>query len=83
MADTFIIRVSARLDQVVKNCVKTVSEPYPFEALGFRFDRKQIPQIVVNVRHTRKTMEPLETTRLPWAHLRTRVNPSEIFRSRF
>jgi len=30
-------------------CVKTVFERHVFEALGLLFERKQVPQIVVNV----------------------------------
>jgi len=48
-------------------CAKTVSELHLFQLLGLPFERKQIPQIVVNVRTSRQTTEPLETTRLPWA----------------
>ena len=50
-------------------CAKTVSELLLFEVLGLLFERKQIPQIVVNVRIQRKPTEPLEATRLPWAQL--------------
>ncbi len=46
---------------------KTVSKLQLFEALGLLFERKQIPQIVVIVRNSRKTTEPLEPTPLPWA----------------
>jgi hypothetical protein len=46
-------------------CAKTVSELLLFEVLGLLFERKQIPQIVVIVRISRKTMDPLEATRLP------------------
>jgi hypothetical protein len=42
--------------------------------LGLLFERKQIPQFVVNIRTSRKTMEPLEATRLPRAQVRPRVN---------
>ena len=48
-------------------CAKTVSELHPFQSLELLFERKQIPQIVVNVRSLRKTTEPLEITRVPWA----------------
>jgi hypothetical protein len=48
-------------------CAKTVSELDLFVLLGLLFERKQIPQIVVNIRIQRKAMEPLEATRLPWA----------------
>jgi hypothetical protein len=47
------------------SCAKTVSELHLFERLGLLFERKQIPQIVVNVRISRKTMETLEAARLP------------------
>ncbi len=50
-------------------CARTVSEPHVVDPLGLLFERKQIPQIVVNVRIQRKTMEPLEATKLPWAQL--------------
>jgi hypothetical protein len=39
---------------------KTVSEPHLFEPLRLPFERKQIPQVVVIVRISRKTREPLE-----------------------
>jgi hypothetical protein len=52
------------------NCAKTVSESHLFQLRGLPFERKQIPQIVVIVRIQRKTMEPLEQTRVPWAQLR-------------
>jgi hypothetical protein len=48
-------------------CAKTVSELHAFQSLELLFERKQIPQIVVNVRSLRKTTEPLEITRVPWA----------------
>jgi hypothetical protein len=48
-------------------CAKTVSELHPFQSLELLFERKQIPQIVVNFRSLRKTTEPLEITRVPWA----------------
>jgi hypothetical protein len=51
-------------------CVRTVSELHLFELLGLLFERKQIPQFVVNVRNARKTMEPLEATRLPCSQVR-------------
>jgi hypothetical protein len=44
-----------------------VSELHLFEPLRLLFERKQIPQIVVNVRIRRKAMEPLGAARLPWA----------------
>jgi hypothetical protein len=76
------VGLSARSNQPILErrrifgCAKTVSELHPFELLGLLFERKQIPQIVVNVRISRKTMEPLEATRLPWAHLRARMKSS-------
>jgi hypothetical protein len=48
-------------------CAKTVSELHAFQSLELLFERKQIPQIVVNFRSLRKTTEPLEITRVPWA----------------
>lgn len=48
-------------------CAKTVSELHLLEPPGLLFERKQIPQIIVNVRNSRKATEPLETTRVPWA----------------
>src|SRR6516225_487664 len=51
----------------VYGCAKTVSELHLFERLGLLFERKQVPQIVVNVGNSRKRMEPLEAARLPWA----------------
>lgn len=47
-------------------CARTVSEPDLFKRLRLLFERKQIPRIVVNIRNSRKTMEPLEATRLPY-----------------
>jgi len=41
-------------------CARTVSKLHPFELLGLLFERKQIPQIVVIARISRKTMESLE-----------------------
>jgi hypothetical protein len=51
-------------------CAKTVSEPDLLKPPELRFERKQIPRIVVNIRNNRKAMEPLEATKLPWAQLR-------------
>lgn len=42
-------------------CARTVSESYLLEPCGLLFERKQIPQNVVNVRNWRKPMETLET----------------------
>ena len=55
---------SAAAFRLCQNCVRT---PSILNRLGLLFERKQIPQIVVNVRNWRKTMEPLEITRVPWA----------------
>jgi hypothetical protein len=35
--------------------------------MGLLFERKQIPQIVINVRTSQEPMEPLEPITLPWA----------------
>jgi hypothetical protein len=43
-----------------------VSEIDLLNPTGLLFERKQIPQFVVNIRIWRKTMEPLEATRLPY-----------------
>jgi hypothetical protein len=48
-------------------CAKTVSELHLFVPLRLLLERKPIPQIVVNVRTSRKTTEPLEATSVPWA----------------
>ena len=56
------------LTPLLFNCAGTVSELHLFQRLGLLLERKQIPQVVVNVRIRRKAMEPLEATRLPWAH---------------
>ena len=48
---------------VSKLCLNVISSGY----LGWLSSEEQIPQIVVNVRIRRKTMEPLEPTRIPWA----------------
>jgi hypothetical protein len=47
------------------NCAKTVSELDLLKPPRLLFERKQIPQIVVNIRIARNVMEPLEATRLP------------------
>ena len=47
-------------------CAKTVSELDLLKSLELLFERKQIPRIVVNIRNSRKTMEPLEATWLPY-----------------
>ena len=39
-------------------CAKTVSELHLFELLGLLLERKQIPQIVVNVRNAEKQRSP-------------------------
>ena len=49
------------------SCAKTVSEPHLLEPFGMPLSEKQIPQIAVNIWNRRKTMEPLEPTRAPWA----------------
>jgi hypothetical protein len=49
------------------HCAKTVSELDPFHPMNLLLERKQIPRIVVNVRTSRKPMEPLEPISLPWA----------------
>src|SRR5580704_11906259 len=54
------------------SCAKTVPELHLFKLPGLPFERKQIPRFVVNIRIRRKTMEPLEATRLPWAQPRSR-----------
>src|SRR5580693_1853320 len=48
-----------------QNCV---SELDLFRSPGLLFERKQIAQVVVNVRISRNAMESLEATSLPWAH---------------
>jgi hypothetical protein len=55
------------------HCVKTVSELHVFAPLELLFEQKQVPQIIVNVRIRRKTMEPLESVPVPWVH-QSRVN---------
>ena len=55
------------LTRLLFNCAKTVSEPDLLKRPGLLFERKQIPQIIVNVRNSRTATEPLETTRVPWA----------------
>lgn len=55
-------------------CAETVSGLHQFEVLALLFERKQIPQIIVNIRISRKPMEPLEARRLPWAQLRAIVS---------
>jgi hypothetical protein len=59
--------LETRAEHLLFGCAKTVSELHLFEPLRLLFERKQIPQIVVNVRIRRKAMEPLEAARLPWA----------------
>ena len=51
------------------HCVKTVSELHFFAPLELLFERKQVPQTIVNVRIRRKTMEPLEPVPVPWAQI--------------
>jgi hypothetical protein len=55
------------------NCSKTVSELDLLKLLELLFERKQIPQNVINIRISRKPMEPLDAAKLRWAH-RSRVN---------
>ena len=45
---------------------KTVSELHLLVPLGLLFERKQIPRFVVNIRSSRKAMDPLEAARLPY-----------------
>ena len=59
-------RFSRRADVCARRD-KTVSELDLLKPLELLFERKQIPQFVVNIRSRRKAMEPLEATRLPWA----------------
>jgi hypothetical protein len=59
-----------------------MSELHLFKPLGLQFERKQIPQIVINVRTSRKLMEPLEATMLPWAHPRAKQFDCYYLRSR-
>jgi len=58
---------------LLSGCAKTVSELHLFQLPRLLFERKQIPQIVVNTRTLQETMEPLEATALPWAHVIRRV----------
>ena len=48
-------------------CARTVSEPHLFDPWNLRFERKQIPRFVGIVISSRKAMESLEATSLPWA----------------
>jgi hypothetical protein len=59
--------LETRAEHLLFGCAKTVSELHLFEPLRLLFERKQIPQIVVIVRISQKTTEPLEGTQLPWA----------------
>jgi hypothetical protein len=43
-------QMSRGLAPLLFGCAKTVSECHLLEPLGFLFERKQIPQIVVNAR---------------------------------
>jgi hypothetical protein len=56
-------------------CAKTVSELDLLKSLELLFERKQIPRIIVNIRNSRKTMEPLEAAWLPWAQEVAGSNP--------
>jgi hypothetical protein len=62
-----------RLRPCFSTVPELVSEPHLFDPGEFPFERKQIPRFVVNIRSSRKTIEPLEATRLPWAR-GSRVN---------
>ena len=66
----FGARESLRTRALLAGCAKTVSELHLLKPPGLLFERKQIPQIVVIVRIQRKTMEPLEQSTVPWAHVR-------------
>jgi len=48
-------------------CAKTVSGGHLFEPRSLLIERKQIPQVVVTKRSSRKPIAPLETIHLPWA----------------
>ena len=61
------METTIQLAPLFAGCAKNVPELHLFAPLGLLFERKQSPQIVVNVRIRRKYMEPLEATRLPWA----------------
>jgi hypothetical protein len=58
---------TAILTPLLFNCARTVPEPHLLHPWNLRFERKQIPRIVVNIRNCRSAMEPLEAARLPWA----------------
>jgi hypothetical protein len=60
-------RVQMVVTPLLFRCAKTVSELHLFAPLRLLLERKPIPQIVVNVRTSRKTTEPLEATSVPWA----------------
>ena len=75
-------RLSQRRGSPHSAVPKLCPNSHLLQALGLLFERKQIPQIVVNVRIQRKTMEPLEATRLPWAQGVGRSNrpaPTKFF----
>src|ERR1035441_392298 len=59
--------VQAVVAPLLLSCATTVSELHAFQSLELLFERKQIPRIVVNFSSLRKTTEPLEITRVPWA----------------
>ncbi len=48
-------------------CQKLCPNRIFWNRLGCLVSEEQIPQIVVSVRNSRKTMEPLEPASLPWA----------------
>ena len=56
------------------HCVKTVYELHVFAPLELLFERKQVPQIIGNVRIRREMMEPLEPVPVPWVWRRGRSN---------
>jgi hypothetical protein len=45
------------------HCARTVSKPHLFDPWNFRFERKQIPRFVVNIRNSRKTAGPWKPRR--------------------
>jgi hypothetical protein len=42
------------------DCRETVAEPYLLTPLGMQSERKQIPQVVENIKRRRHAIEPLE-----------------------
>jgi hypothetical protein len=59
---------SAKTNAAAFRLRQTVYELDLFQSPGLLFERKQIPQAIVNVRISRNAMELLEATNLPWAH---------------